>query len=87
MKTGPIKINQPPLGYDSKGRGMESLAEAIPKEQQRVRELLIEYKRLGNPGAFGAAMLEAELARADQAVMSGDLTAMIRAYEALKDCE
>lgn len=65
---------------------MKSLAEAIPEEQQRVRELLVEYKRLGNPGAFGAAMLEAELARADQAVMSGDLTAMLAAYESLKQC-
>ena len=66
---------------------METLADAIPKEQQRVRELIVEYKRLGNPGAFGAAILEAELHRADQAVISGDLTAMLHAYESLKQCE
>ena len=65
---------------------MESLGEAIPKEQQRVRELLFEYKRLGNPGAFGAAMLEATLARADKAVISGDVAEMIAAYNDLKDC-
>lgn len=65
----------------------KSLAEALPLEQARVRELLGEYKRIGAPGMFGAMVLEQTLQRADQAVMSGDVVAMLRCYEELKGCE
>jgi len=64
---------------------MESIAEALPKEQARVREVLGHYKEIGAPGAFGAAMIEDSLKRADCAVMSGDLAAMIAAYKDLKE--
>jgi len=63
---------------------MESLAEALPKEQARVRRVLAIYKSIGPAGAFGAAFIEADLAAADRAVMSGDLVAMIQAFETLK---
>lgn len=65
----------------------KSLAQALPEQQARVRELLGEYKALGPVGQFGAMMLERDLAAADQAVMSGDVVAMLRAYEALKGCK
>lgn len=61
-----------------------SLGEALPREQERVRELLAQYVAIGAPGMFGAAMMRQSLARADQAVMSGDVVAMLRAYEDLK---
>lgn len=35
-------------------------------------------------GSFGAMMIEQSLAAADQAAMSGDVVAMIRAYEAMR---
>lgn len=63
----------------------ESLGEALPKEMARCRELLGQYREIGPAGAFGAAMIEADLKRADQAVMNGDLVAMIQVYEALKE--
>jgi len=66
---------------------MKSLAEALPEEQARVRELLGEYKALGPVGQFGAIMIERDLAEADAAVMSGDIVRMMRAYEALKGCQ
>ena len=66
---------------------MSTLADALPAEQERVRELLITYESLGPVGSFGAAMLRQTLARADQAVMSGDVIAMLRAYEELKGCQ
>lgn len=66
---------------------METLGEALPKEQARVREILGLYKEIGPAGAFGAAMIEASLRKADAAVMSGDLIAMIDAYNDLKEYE
>ena len=65
----------------------ESLADALPKEQARVREVLGHYNKIGPVGAFGAAMIEQSLANADKAVMSGDLSEMISAYEDLKEIE
>ena len=64
---------------------MESLAEALPKEQARVREVLEHYKEIGPSGLFGAAMIEQSLQRADKAIMSGDVVAMIAAYKDLKE--
>jgi hypothetical protein len=63
-----------------------SLADSIPLEQARVRELLGHYREIGPAGTFGAMMLEQALRRADQAVMSGDVIAMIAAYNDLKGC-
>lgn len=63
---------------------METLGEALPKELARVREILGHYKEIGPAGAFGAAMIEQSLRRADAAIMSGDLPAMIDAYNDLK---
>jgi hypothetical protein len=64
-----------------------TLGEALPQEQARCRELLTQYKQIGPAGVFGAAMIEAALKRADQAVMSGDPVAMLRTYDELKKCE
>jgi hypothetical protein len=68
------------------GENMESLGEALPKEQARVRELILQYRdpMLGGAGVFAATMMENSLREADQAVMSGDVVAMLRAYEDLK---
>jgi len=64
-----------------------NLAEALPKEQARVREVLAMYKEIGPAGMFGAVMIEATLNEADQAVISGDVVAMIQVYEKLKAVE
>ena len=63
---------------------METLAEALPKEQTRVRRVLGYYKEIGPAGAFGAMMIEQSLRAADQAVMSGDTVAMLRALKDLQ---
>lgn len=65
----------------------ESLAEALPKEIARVREILGIYKSIGPSGMFGAAFIEQDLREADQAVMSGDVVRMIQAYRTLKGIE
>jgi hypothetical protein len=64
-----------------------SLAEALPLEMARVREVLGQYKAIGPAGMFGAAFIEADLREADQAVMSGDVVRMIRVFEKLKGIE
>lgn len=63
----------------------KSLGELLPVEQARVREILGYYKEIGPSGAFGAAMIEESLRSADEAVISGDIVAMIRAYEDLRE--
>lgn len=62
---------------------METLAEALPKEQQRVRELLSMYDSIPT-GIFAATMMRQSLSRAEQAATSGDVIAMLAAYEDLK---
>ena len=66
---------------------MSSLGEELPKEQVRVRELLGEYKAIGNAGLFGVAMIEQRLCQADNAVISGDIVKMIEAFNELKKIE
>lgn len=63
---------------------IDTLADALPREQERVRELLVQYVEIGPAGAFAAAMMRQSLARADQAVMSGDVVAMLRSLEDLR---
>jgi hypothetical protein len=64
----------------------ESLGEALPKEQARVRKLILQYRdpMLCGAGNFAAMMMEKALKEADEAVISGDVVRMIQAYEDLK---
>lgn len=63
-----------------------SLAEALPKEQKRVREVLELYKAIP-AGALGAAFIEQSLNKAEKAAASGDVVLMIAAYEELREIE
>lgn len=63
---------------------VETLADALPKEMARVREVLGHYREIGPAGRFGAAMIEQDLRNADRAVMSGDVIAMLRSLETLR---
>ncbi len=66
---------------------MSSLGDEFPKEQARCRELLWQYQEIGPVGMFGHAMISQVLRDADEAAISGDLVAMIRAYKAMKECK
>ena len=66
---------------------MSSLAEELPKEMARVREVLGHYHQIGPAGMFGAALIEQDLRAADAAVMSGDVVAMMKSYETLKQID
>jgi len=63
----------------------ESLGEMLPKEQARVRALLVDYKEIGAPGLIAATMMQLSLQNAENAVVSGDVARMIVAYRDLKE--
>ena len=65
---------------------MSTLGEELPKEMARVRDDLIPiYQSIGLAGNFALMMMRASLDRATKALADGDLPAMIRAYEELKN--
>ena len=64
---------------------MKTLADALPEAQERARKILARYKLLGPCGMFGAMMIERDLRYADEAVMSGDVVAMLKALETLQN--
>ena len=66
---------------------MTTLAESIIEQQARCRKLLGLYIEIGQPGVFAKMMIEDALKRTDEAVMSGDVVAMIRLHEELKEFE
>lgn len=66
---------------------MTTLADDLPKEQERCRELLVFYESIGRGGLFGAMLIKQSLAAAERAAASGDVVAMIHAYKRLKDHE
>jgi hypothetical protein len=63
---------------------METLADALPKEQERVRELIPIYESVGVAGAFAVTMMKSSLRAAEIAAASGDVVAMARALEDLR---
>lgn len=64
---------------------MSTLGDKLPEEMARVRVVLGYYKEVGTVGIFGATMIEDSLQKADKAVISDDLVAMIAAYHDLKE--
>lgn len=64
-----------------------SVGEDFPKEQARCRDLLVQYKRIGLPGTFGASIIEATLRKADEAMASGDVVEILKAYQAMTKLE
>lgn len=82
---------------------MDNLGDALLKEQARCRDLRTLYNEIGSTGDASAATIgsalqratafvvvaaiETALRRADEAVMTGDIVAMIQSYQELKDFE
>ena len=63
---------------------VDTLGDSLPHEQARVRAMKAQYEALGVSGQLGALMMEQALRAADEAVISGDLAAMIVAYKELQ---
>jgi hypothetical protein len=66
----------------------ETLAEALPKEVNRVREVQDQFKSLrGTPNVLvepQIAMMEADIQEGIAAGASGDVVRMLQAHERLK---
>jgi len=67
----------------------ESLAEALPREIDRVREIIKEYEdpMLNGAGQFAAAMMKGSIKLAEKAIMEGDVVQMLSCYSTLKEYE
>lgn len=64
----------------------ESVGSQFPAELQRCRDLLQMYKLIGPAGAFGAVIIGDVIRRAEAALASGDVVAMVRLYAEMKEC-
>jgi hypothetical protein len=72
-------------GYCFKRAGW-TVHKTKPRSVARVRdEVLPAYLAIGPAGAFGAAMIRADLDEAARALAEGDVVAMIRVYQALRE--
>jgi len=62
-----------------------SLGEALPREMARVRdELMPLYQSIGMAGVPALTLMRISLDAAAQAMIEGDVVAMLRCYEDLK---
>jgi hypothetical protein len=59
----------------------------LPAEQSRCRELVRRYTVLGSAGAFGAALIEDSLRRADRALIGGTEADICRSLAELRAFE
>lgn len=66
----------------------ETLGTALPKMMAHVRDDVLpcyELACLKGAGRFAAQMMRADLDAAAKALAEGDVVAMLRAYQSLKD--
>lgn len=62
----------------------ETLGEALPREIERVQEIIREYELVPG-GQIAAYLMKQDIKRAHDSMISGDLAGMISAYESLKE--
>lgn len=64
-----------------------TLADALPKEIDRVRGIIKEYEDplLDGAGAFAAAMMKGSIKMAEKAIMAGDVVQMLACYKDLQE--
>jgi argininosuccinate lyase len=63
---------------------METLADALPKEIERVQEIIKEYEQVPM-GYLAAALMKQDIKNAHEAMISGDIVGMLNGYQALKE--
>lgn len=64
----------------------DTVGDALPREMTRVRNLIPLYQNLRHDaGRFAIAMMNADLDRAQKAMIEGDLVDMIGALRSLKE--
>jgi hypothetical protein len=64
---------------------VDTLGDALPREMARVRDdVMPSYVAIGAPGRFALVMIRKSLDDAANAMVQGDVVAMMRAYQELK---
>lgn len=63
---------------------MENLMDALKREIERNKELMVEYVKIGPVGDFARKAIGFDVARAENAIASGDAVEMLRIYNVLK---
>ena len=66
---------------------MSSLAEEYSKEQERLRELISQYKEIGQAGQFALYRLNDILSRSEIAAAEQDTVTMIRCFKEMQGCQ
>ncbi|HEC72081.1 MAG: hypothetical protein ACTSW7_00825 [Candidatus Thorarchaeota archaeon] len=66
---------------------MSNLFSELSKEIQRNKELLKVYEDIGPAGAFGAMFIRQEINNGEQAMETGEATAMVVALAKLRESE
>lgn len=61
-----------------------TLGEALPKEIERVQEMIPAYES-APLGFIAAGFMKADIQRAHRAMIEGDLPTMIAVYQSLKE--
>ena len=61
----------------------ESLAEALPREIERVQDLIVIYMSVPM-GYFAASLMKESIRQAHKAMTEGDVVGMLHAHEDLK---
>jgi Fe-S-cluster formation regulator IscX/YfhJ len=64
---------------DPQEQPMKTLSETLAEERERCRRLMNEYSRIGNAGAFAAALVEQAIAKSEYAARTGQFTTMRQA--------
>jgi len=65
-----------------------TVGDDIQVQIKRVRDEVIPiYESIGAPGTFAVAMMKQTLDQATKALAEGDIIAILRVYEELKDCQ
>ncbi|MCJ2098472.1 hypothetical protein [Methylobacterium sp. E-046] len=64
----------------------DTLAAALPREMVRVASLIPFYRQVEN-GGLAAALMQASIDRAQEAIASGDAVAMLLAHADLQGYE
>lgn len=63
---------------------METLGDALPKEIERVQEIIKEYESVPG-GQFAAAFMKKDIQTAMAAMTEGDVVKMMTIYNELKE--
>ncbi|NYT76608.1 hypothetical protein H0A71_06360 [Alcaligenaceae bacterium] len=64
----------------------ENIIEGVQRQCARVREILPLYDEIPT-GVFAATMMRSSIKKAEAAIASGDVTAMLSAYKDLEEYE